>query len=110
MSLVGGEGQSLTAIPDSVRDVGKYVYGVAEALRTALDSAGTEIASLTEGSWTGAAADEFETGWLEAHSGGVKIATALAELAEKLGVTAETYRQRDESNASALSNIGLDLP
>ncbi|WP_156371303.1 WXG100 family type VII secretion target [Nocardia arizonensis] len=108
--MVGGEGLSLNVVPDGVRDVGRYVFGVAEALRTALDSASTEVSALTGGSWTGTAADEFETGWSEAYSGGVKIVEALAGLAEKLGITAQTYQRRDESNASTMGYASLDLP
>ncbi|MEU0875076.1 WXG100 family type VII secretion target [Nocardia brasiliensis] len=110
MSGEGGEHQSLTVVADSVGDVGKYVFGIADELRTALKTANTEVAALIRESWTGTAADEFEAGWSEAYDGGSKIAAALVELAEKLGVTAETYRQRDESNASALSATSLDLP
>jgi hypothetical protein len=32
-------GQNLTVVPEKVREVGKYVYELAEALRSALDSA-----------------------------------------------------------------------
>lgn len=110
MSGEGGAQQTLAVVPDSVRDVGRYVFGIADELRAAFKAADTEVAALTRESWTGAAADEFASGWSEAYGGGSRIAAALVELAERLGVTAETYRQRDESNASALSATSLDLP
>ena len=55
-------GQSLSVVPEKVREVGKYVYELAEALRSALDSAAKDVASLTDGSWTGDAANEFSEG------------------------------------------------
>ncbi|WP_433196292.1 hypothetical protein ACQP1G_43855 [Nocardia sp. CA-107356] len=44
-----------------MRDVGKYVYDLAEALRSALDSAAKGVDAVAEGSWTGDAATEFAT-------------------------------------------------
>ncbi|MEU2255860.1 ESX-1 secretion-associated protein [Nocardia xishanensis] len=103
-------GQGLSVVPEKVRDVGKYVFELSEALRTALDSAAKDVASLTDGSWTGDAANEFSEGWNDVRDGGTRIMTALTEMAEKLGVTADTYQARDESNASALNGSSLDLP
>ncbi|WP_433755519.1 WXG100 family type VII secretion target [Nocardia sp. CA-135398] len=97
-------------MPEKVRDVGKYVYELAEALRSALDSAAKDVASLTDGSWTGDAANEFSEGWTEVRDGGVQIMTALTGMAEKLGVTADTYQVGDESNAATLNTSSLDLP
>jgi WXG100 family type VII secretion target len=97
-------------VPDAVWELGKYLYELADALRAALDSASKDVASLTDGSWTGDAANEFSAGWTDVRDGGSRIMTALTGMAEKLGVTADTYRTRDESTAAALNTSSLDLP
>ncbi|WP_280240472.1 ESX-1 secretion-associated protein [Nocardia abscessus] len=101
---------NLSVVPEKVREVGIYVYELAEALRTALDSAAKDVSSLTDGSWTGDYATEFANGWTDVREGGSKIIAALAEIAEKLGVTADAYQARDESNAAPLNTSSLDLP
>ncbi|MGW5311729.1 WXG100 family type VII secretion target [Nocardia thailandica] len=111
MSTRGGsDGQSLAIVPDEVRAVGRYVYGIAETLRTALDSASREVQALLGSGWTGDLADEFSTGWTETSSGGSQICIALTEMAEKLGVTADTYQSQDTTSSYALNMAGLDLP
>lgn len=110
MSTPGGsDGQSLSVVPDEVSAVGKYVYGLAETLRAALDSASGDVEALLSGGWLGDLADEFGTGWTETSSGGRQICTALTGMAEKLGVTADTFRSQDVSNQFSLNMIGLDL-
>ncbi|MFD5174512.1 WXG100 family type VII secretion target [Nocardia sp. NPDC058379] len=99
----------MTVVPASVRDVGNYVYGIADTLRQALDMASGEVDSCAGGSWAGTAASTFATGWSETREGGLMIIAALTTMAEKLGVTAETYTQRDESNSELLRNFSLDL-
>ncbi|MFD0362802.1 ESX-1 secretion-associated protein [Nocardia sp. GCM10030253] len=107
---IPASGQNLSVVPDKVRDVGKYVYELAEALRTALDSAAKDVDALANGTWTGDLAVKFADGWTDVRDGGGQIITALSEMAEKLGVTADTYQARDESNASGLNTSSLDLP
>ncbi|MFD4428241.1 type VII secretion target [Nocardia rhizosphaerihabitans] len=109
MSTPGGENGAMSVVPASVRDVGNYVYGLADTLRQALDAASSEVESCAGGSWAGAAASTFATGWSETREGGLLIMTALTTMAEKLGVTAETYTQRDESNSELLRNFSLNL-
>lgn len=109
MSSPGGEGQSLTVLRDKVRDVGKYVYSLADTLRQALDSATREVDACAGATWTGDYADAFASGWAETRTGGLEIIAALTDMAEKLGVTADTYSQRDETNAAALGTFSLDL-
>ncbi|GAA1582579.1 hypothetical protein [Nocardia ninae] len=46
-------GQSVSVAPEKVRDVSKFVYELAEALRTVLDSAAKDVATLAGGTWTG---------------------------------------------------------
>ncbi|MFI7000489.1 WXG100 family type VII secretion target [Nocardia sp. NPDC050175] len=110
-----GSGQSLSVVPEQVRAFGNYVYGLADTLRTALNSAESDVAGLTSddgktGTWTGDYAAEFGRGWLEVREGGGQIVSALATLAEKLGVTADSYQTVDESHAAALGMSSLDLP
>lgn len=101
-------GDSISVVPEQVREVGKYVYELAETLRTALDSAGTDVDAVANGSWTGGLAAEFADGWGDVRDGGTQIIAALATMAQRLGVTAATYEARDESNAANTSS--LDLP
>ncbi|MFF0541291.1 WXG100 family type VII secretion target [Nocardia thailandica] len=111
MSALGGSGgPSLSVIPSEVQAVGRYVYGIAEDLRTALNSANSEVTTLLEAGWTGDLATLFGTGWTETHDGGTTIIAALTGMAEKLGITAENYRAQDAGNAGLLSTSALDLP
>ncbi|MFE9578468.1 type VII secretion target [Nocardia sp. NPDC006044] len=62
MSEYGGTftaGQNLSVVPANVREVGAFVYELSEALRNVVDSAAEEVASLTDGTWTGDAATKF---------------------------------------------------
>ncbi|MEV6063713.1 WXG100 family type VII secretion target [Nocardia asteroides] len=110
MSTPGGSSESpLSVAPAEVQAVGRYVFGIAEALRTALASASTEVEALLASEWTGDLATLFGTGWTETHDGGTTIITALTGMAEKLGITAENYQQQDTDNAYSLNLSGLDL-
>ncbi len=86
-----------------MRDTGVYIYGLAETLSNAMDAAAKDVGELLTDSWTGDYADEFSEGWTEVHDGGRQIFHALASLAEKLGVTAETFQSVDASSAAALN-------
>lgn len=92
-------------VPDDVRDVGRFVYGLADGLRSAMASAASDVDGVLSSSWLGDYADEFAAGWKETHDGGVHIIDALTAMAEKLGVTAENYRVTDESSRSSLLQI-----
>ncbi|WP_227998655.1 hypothetical protein [Nocardia australiensis] len=53
MNMVGGEGQSLTVIPDSVRDIGKYVGEYFEIIRQLTrQMANVQRESMVEQGWT----------------------------------------------------------
>ncbi|MEV0075925.1 WXG100 family type VII secretion target [Nocardia neocaledoniensis] len=111
MSSTGGSsGPPLSVVPDEVQAVGRYVFGIAESIRTALDSAGGEVDALINGGWTGDAASQFSAGWEETRTGGTQICAALTAMAEKLGITAETYRAQDSATEQVLNLAGLDLP
>ncbi|MFE9577209.1 hypothetical protein ACFYO1_12545 [Nocardia sp. NPDC006044] len=43
------------------------------------------------------------------HEGGTQIMSALTDMAEKLGITADTFKARDEWNAAMLTTSSLDL-
>nr|WP_232541367.1 WXG100 family type VII secretion target [Nocardia bovistercoris] len=60
------------------------------------------------GTWKGAAADSYRTGWDEMHDGALKAWDALTDLAAKLGVTAAELQNQDDSTATGIST--LDLP
>jgi WXG100 family type VII secretion target len=111
MSTPGGSGApSLSVVPTEVQAVGRYVYDIAEAVRSALDSANSDVDALLTSGWTGDLATLFGTGWTDTREGGVTIITALTTMAEKLGITAETYQQQDTSHAYTLNMSSLDLP
>ncbi len=99
--------QSLTVVPDDVRAIGRYVYQRAQELRGALTSAGREVEQLTSGGWKGDAATSFIRGWSECRDGGDRIIDTLSGLAAKLGVSADTYLERDTSTANAISSLKL---
>ncbi|MFC3962578.1 WXG100 family type VII secretion target [Nocardia jiangsuensis] len=102
MSDTGGT--QVTVVPEKVREVGQYVYDLAETLRGALQSAARDVDRLTTESWTGDAAAEFGTGWTDVREGGTAIIDALAVLAEKLGVSAANY-EKQESDSTTLLNM-----
>lgn len=86
------------------------MYELAEALRSALESAGVDVDAVLTDGWTGSSAAEFAEGWTDVRDGGMTIMRALTAMAERLGVTAETYTSQDQSTASAMGGSSLDLP
>lgn len=108
MSETGGTpagGTPLAVAPEQVREVGRYVYDLAETLRGALQSAARDIDRLTTETWTGDAAIEFAAGWTDVRDGGAAILDALTGLAEKLGVSAASYEQQESNSAQGLLNL-----
>ncbi|BDT84912.1 WXG100 family type VII secretion target [Nocardia cyriacigeorgica] len=101
--------ETIMVVPEQVRAVGQYVYGVADALRSALESAARDVDSLTDGGWRGGAATQFTEGWTELRDGGVQIIAALTGMAEKLGVTADNYQASDEGTAAAVTQSSLNI-
>ncbi|MFC8046871.1 WXG100 family type VII secretion target [Nocardia sp. NPDC057353] len=101
MSDTGGT--PVAVVPEKVREVGQYVYDLAETLRGALQSAARDVDRLTTESWTGDAAAEFATGWTDVRDGGTAIIDALAVLAEKLGVSAANYEKQESESATLLN-------
>ncbi|GAA5103592.1 WXG100 family type VII secretion target [Nocardia iowensis] len=102
-----GPQQRVFVVPDEVRAYGREVYGVAEALKSALKSAGTDVDDLLSGGWTGDAAAGFANGWQETREGGQRILRALTMLAEKLGVDADNYQGNEDGSAANFSGLKL---
>ncbi|MBO0856123.1 MAG: WXG100 family type VII secretion target [Nocardia sp.] len=107
---VPAPGHGVSVAPQQVHDVGVYLYELAETLSSALNSAGKDVSELLNGSWSGDYADEFGRGWTDVHEGGQRVFAALSSLAEKLGVTAESFTATDQGNAAGLGQPSfLDL-
>jgi WXG100 family type VII secretion target len=104
----GPSNQNLSVVPDDVQAVGQYVYNIADTMKQALNTASREVDALLSQHWTGDAASEFSAGWSETHGSGTQLMQELTALAEKLGVTADSYRSADADNATHISS--LDLP
>ncbi|WP_280334931.1 WXG100 family type VII secretion target [Nocardia wallacei] len=94
-------------MPDDVQAIGQYVYNLADTMRQALDAASREVDALLSEGWTGDAADEFAEGWADTRDGGTKLMTALTALAEKLGVTAENYRNTDSGSTTTFTQLNM---
>lgn len=95
-------GHNLSVVPEQVRDVGIYIYGLADTLAQALGAAAKDVERLLSEDWTGDYATEFADGWSEVRDGGDRIFQALTGMAEKLGVTAESFATTDSQSAAAL--------
>lgn len=105
---------SVSVVPDAVAEIGRHLYGVAEALRSALDSAAGYVAGLTaggSGTWNGDAATMFSDGWTGVREGGTHIVSALTDLAEQLGITADSYRSTESATVAELrtSSSRIDM-
>ncbi|WP_068057242.1 WXG100 family type VII secretion target [Nocardia xishanensis] len=98
---------SLSVDLDEVRALGRLAYAVAEECKSGYASLVADTHATID-SWSGNNADIFAAGWAEFHEGADQVWDALFELAEKLGVTAETLRATDQSHAAGISS--LDLP
>lgn len=103
----GTAGSAFDVVPEDVKKFGRTAYRLASELRSAASTLDNEVRGL-ESSWTGAAASSYQTGWGELHAGATDVWDALFELADKLGVTAETFSETDTTFASSVSS--LDLP
>ncbi|WP_254205389.1 WXG100 family type VII secretion target [Nocardia alni] len=105
--MSGSGGPNLAVVPEDVAAIGRYIYSAAENLRSALAATGREVEALTSGSWTGSAATTFGQGWHECADGGNQIIDALTDMAQKLGITATNYRDRDNRTATHISSLNL---
>ncbi|MCP2289128.1 WXG100 family type VII secretion target [Nocardia amikacinitolerans] len=105
--MTTGDGSAFSVVTDDVKALGRYAYKLAEELRSGALSLDREVTALLS-TWKGSAADSYDTAWDEMHQGALTVWEELFELAAKLGITADTYRERDTSNASAIGS--LDLP
>ncbi|MFG1794444.1 WXG100 family type VII secretion target [Nocardia sp. NPDC049149] len=97
----------LAVDPEEVTALGRLAYQIAEECKSGYASLVTDTKVTIEG-WAGNNAGAFTAAWDEFHEGADQVWDALFELAEKLGVTADTLRASDQSRASGISS--LDLP
>ncbi len=103
---------SLSVVPADVQDLGRYLHETVMGIQSALDGAAIDIDDVLDGSWTGVASDAFRSGWSDVRDSGNAIASALSDMAEKLGITAQTYQAQDQAAAADLTTTvsSLDLP
>ncbi|MBF6545188.1 WXG100 family type VII secretion target [Nocardia brasiliensis] len=98
---------ALSVEPEEVQVLGRLAYQIADELKAGYSSLVTDTKATID-SWAGNNAGAFTAAWDEFHEGADQVWDALFELAEKLGVTAETLRATDQSFAAGVSS--LDLP
>ncbi|WP_062987692.1 WXG100 family type VII secretion target [Nocardia anaemiae] len=106
MSNDSASSAALEVIPEEVKEVGRFAYRVATELRSGSSSLDVEVQSVLS-TWRGIAADAYGSGWEELRRGASEVWEALFELAEKLGITAETYQTADSARASTFSSLDL---
>jgi WXG100 family type VII secretion target len=104
---VAGEQPSLSIDTAEVKALGRLAFEVATQCRDGYSTLETDVREMLE-SWTGTNSRAFAVGWEEFHQGAVQVWDALFELAEKLGITADTVHGADQSFAAGVSS--LDLP
>ena len=100
-------GPDVSVVPEDVREAGQLAQRLAQELRSALESAGRDVDSLTSGGWSGTASDAFGAGWQEFHRGGIDVLTALAGMAERLGANADNYQTQDARNAAVTYRLNI---
>ncbi|MGQ4617303.1 WXG100 family type VII secretion target [Nocardia sp. R7R-8] len=104
---MAGEQPALSVQTDEVKALGRLAFDVATQCREGYSALETDVRDMLE-SWTGNNVGAFSAGWEELHQGAVQVWDALFELAEKLGITADTIRETDRAFATGVSS--LDLP
>ncbi|MBF6357178.1 WXG100 family type VII secretion target [Nocardia higoensis] len=105
--MTTGDISSLSIDIEEVEALGRLAYRIAEECKSGYASLVTDVKSMID-SWSGNNGGMFTAGWEEFHEGADQVWDALFELAEKLGITAETIRTTDQSRAAGISS--LDLP
>lgn len=86
--------------------MGRLAFQVAKECQAGYASLVIDTRATIE-TWTGNNAGVFTAGWEEFHLGADQVWDALFELADKLGITAETLLAADESNAAATYTLNL---
>ena len=100
------DSSALSVEPEVVKAFGRLAYQVASECKAGYASVVTDMRATIE-AWTGDNAGVFTAGWEEFHLGADQVWDALFDLADKLGVTAETLQGADESNAAATYTLNL---
>lgn len=98
---------------DAIAEISRHLRGVADTLHTALESTAGDVAGLatggTSGTWNGDAAVVFSEGWTNVREGGMQIISSLMNLAEQLGITADSYRNNEVANAYELQRLSSQV-
>lgn len=104
-AMAGGafEGSGTQIVPDDVADLGKFAYGLAQDVQSALQSVRRDVDILTSSAWLGEAGKAFGGGWKECYEGGKEVLDALTAMAAKLGTTADNFRDQDAQTAQDVS-------
>ncbi|MFD4457032.1 WXG100 family type VII secretion target [Nocardia sp. NPDC058480] len=95
-------------VADEVRVFAENAVSVAAAVRAALQTATGDVETLTSGGWSGTAAQGFFEVWEGLSDQGQSIATSIAQLAAKLGISIDSLETQDVQRAATISS--LDLP
>lgn len=105
--MTPGDSTSLSVDPEEVKALGRLAFEIAQECKAGYSSLVIDT-KVTIDSWAGNNATAFSAAWEEFHEGADQVWDALFELAEKLGVTAETFHTVDQSRTAGFSS--LDLP
>ncbi|MFD4430189.1 WXG100 family type VII secretion target [Nocardia sp. NPDC058497] len=90
----------------NVQEFGRFVFGIANDLKSGSSTVDREVTGLMA-TWRGSAADSYATDWNELCSGAAQVWEALFALAEKLGITAASFQEVDLSNSSGLRSLNI---
>lgn len=101
------EGERLAVTAAAVRDTGARALHIAENLRSAITSAGSDVDSVL-GTWKGEAAGAYAAGWTELTDGARRIIDALHDLAEVYGWVADDYERQEADSSQAFGALRLD--
>ncbi|MFE6925764.1 WXG100 family type VII secretion target [Nocardia sp. NPDC057663] len=104
--MTTGDPSTLSVEPEEVKALERLAFQVAKECQAGYASLVTDMRATIE-TWTGNNAGVFTAGWEEFHLGADQVWDALFELADKLGITAETLLAVDESNAAATYTLNL---
>lgn len=105
--MTTGDASSISVDIEEVKALGRLAFQIAEECKSGYASLTADARQTIDG-WKGNNASTFGAAWDEFHAGADQVWDALFELAEKLGITAETLRTTDQSQGSRISS--LDLP
>lgn len=100
------DSSALSVEPEVVKAFGRLAYQVASECKAGYASLVTDMRATID-TWSGNNAGVFTAGWEEFHQGADQVWDALFDLADKLGVTAETLQSTDELNAAETYQLNI---